>query len=134
MVRGKLMDSFNTDFRLIPRSANSPAQDLNSSEKNTMAKRKGAHPPKPKSQTNAEWDALIPGVRENFVQEITQMLTEVDPELWRDPGVCGLMYEFLPWQEHSSIAIQLHDDDETDPPSWANYECCLLYTSDAADE
>ncbi|MCM2369371.1 hypothetical protein [Aporhodopirellula aestuarii] len=109
-----------------------------------MAKRKGVQPPKPKPPTNAEWIAFIPTVRENFAREITQMCDEVEPELWQNPGICGLMYEFLPWHEHSSIAIQLRDDDPTDPPSWANYECVdpngtniedeiAMYTSSPSD-
>lgn len=89
-----------------------------------MAKRKSAGPPKRTTPpTNEEWAAMIPRIREHFTLEIETMLAEVPAELWEEPEICGLMYDFLPWHENSTLSIQLRDDDPYDFGGWTHYEC-----------
>lgn len=73
--------------------------------------------------TNEEWALIIPTVRRHFTIEIDHLLTAVPPELWEEPEICGLMYDFLPWHRYSSLAIQLRDDDPYDHGGWTHYEC-----------
>jgi hypothetical protein len=87
-----------------------------------MAKKKKATE-RPKPDTNQEWAALIPQIRQHFALEIDHLLSEVPADLWEEPETCGLVYEFLPWHQYSSLAIQLRDDDPNDIGGWTHYEC-----------
>ena len=87
-----------------------------------MAKRKGAQQKKPRTPSTKEWATMIPRVREHFSNEIAQLLADIPTELWDNPEICGLLYDFLPWHEHSLVSIQLRDDDPTDIGGWEHYE------------
>jgi hypothetical protein len=89
-----------------------------------MAKRKGAQDrQRTLPLTNQEWAKLIPKIREHFKLEIETMLAEVPADLWEEPEICGLMYDFLPWHENSTLSIQLRSDDPYDFGGWTHYEC-----------
>ncbi len=79
-----------------------------------------ARTPPPK---NDEWSALLPQVREHFRLEIGNLLADVPISLWEEPHICGLLYDFLPWHRHSSLSIQLQEDDPDDIGGWTHYEC-----------
>ena len=86
-----------------------------------MAKRKGVS--RPSSQSKGDWTALIPTIRGHFATEIGNMLAAVPQDVWDEPKICGVLYDFLPWHEHSLVSIQLHGDDPTDIGAWEHYEC-----------
>ena len=88
-----------------------------------MAKRKGTKDPKPPLPTYLQWTASIPQVRKHFTAEIKTLIDAVPGELWEEPDICGLMYDFLPWHEYSTLAIQLRSDDPYDFGGWKHYEC-----------
>jgi len=52
-----------------------------------------------------------PSARENFRREIEHLLGLVPAEQWDDPGVRGVLYDFLPWHRMSSVTVQTRDDD-----------------------
>lgn len=61
-------------------------------------------------------------MKENFVREIEHLLSFVPTEQWRDPaGVCGVMYDFMPWHKASSLTVQTREDDVNDPAAWKYY-------------
>ena len=60
-------------------------------------------------------------MRKNFVSEIEYLLSEVPKEQWKDPGICGVRYELLPWHTMSSVTIQTREDDVRDPAGWKYY-------------
>ena len=68
-------------------------------------------------------DAVKAEIRKHFAVEIDHLLAEVPSELWKEPGIRGLMYDFIPWHEWSTLAIQLDEDDPHDPGGWTHYEC-----------
>lgn len=70
----------------------------------------------------------------NFVSEIEHLLTEVPEEQWRDPGVCGLMYDLLPWHRMSSVTVQTREDDPHDPAAWKYYFSAESDTSRISSE
>ena len=63
----------------------------------------------------------LPAVREHFRREIEQLLAEVPPEQWQDNDIRGVLYEFVPWHQMSSITVQTEDDDPRDIGGWKYY-------------
>lgn len=89
-----------------------------------MAKKKKARrPPDPPSLKSLA--DLAPEVINNFRSEIEYLLAQVPGSIWQeqDTYLSGLMYDFLPWHDFSSIAIQTRNDDRFDPASWTYYDC-----------
>src|SRR5262249_12278312 len=62
------------------------------------------------------------GVKQNFMLEIEHLLEKVPTAVGEDPTIWGLMYDFLPWQGFSSIAVQALEADPHDSASWKYYE------------
>jgi len=81
-----------------------------------------------------DYAGLAPGTREHFHCEIEYLLTKVPTEIWQNKSICGAMYDFLPWQKFSSIAIQTRNDDRSDPTSWTYYNCASSDSSIISDE
>lgn len=73
-------------------------------------------------------------MKENFVREIEYLLSVVPDEQWKDPNICGLMYELLPWHTMSSITIQTRDDNPRDTAGWKYYFSAESDTSRISDE
>jgi hypothetical protein len=76
-----------------------------------MAKRKKPQPA----------DQPSPSVRENFRREIKHLLGMVPTEQWDDPDIRGVLYDFIPWHQTSSVTLQTRDDDPRDIGAWKYY-------------
>jgi hypothetical protein len=66
-------------------------------------------------------DQPSPSVRENFRREIQHLLDMVPAEQWDDPDVRGVLYDFIPWHQSSSVTVQTRDDDPRDIGAWKYY-------------
>ncbi len=86
-----------------------------------MAKKKAKRPDETPSFDSLSLAA--PDAADHFKSEIEHLLNSVPESTWDDHSICGLMYDFLPWHDFSSIAIQTRDDDRFDPAAWAYYDC-----------
>jgi hypothetical protein len=73
-------------------------------------------------------------VRENFVREIEYLLSEVPKGQWEDPGICGVMYDLIPWHKMSSLTVQTREDDPHDPADWKYYFSAESDTSRIKEE
>ena len=62
-----------------------------------------------------------PSAQDNFRREIIGLLDEVPPEQWDDIKVRGVLYDFVPWHQSSSVTIQTDGDDPTDIGDWKYY-------------
>ena len=86
-----------------------------------MAKKKAKRP-----AASPTFDSLLksaPDAANHFKSEIDHLLASVPSSVWDDDSICGLMYDFLPWHDFSSIAIQTRVDDRFDPAAWTYYDC-----------
>jgi hypothetical protein len=73
-------------------------------------------------------------MRQNFTSELEYLLEEVPGEQWNDLGICGVMYDFVPWHKMSSVTVQTREDDPSDPAAWKYYWSAESDTSRISQE
>ena len=78
--------------------------------------------------------ATAPNAVAHFRDEIEHLLTLVPDSVWNDVSISGLMYDFLPWHDFSSFAVQTSSDDRFDPAAWTYYDCASSDCTRIRDE
>jgi hypothetical protein len=73
-------------------------------------------------------------MKSNFEREIKYLLSKVPKAVWKDKKIRGLLYDFLPWHEMSSIAIHSAGEDPHEPASWKYYDCAASDSSRVREE
>lgn len=65
--------------------------------------------------------AIPQNATEHFCQEIELLLGKI-PKKWWNEDIRGVLYEFVPWHNRSSIGLQTAEDDPREIGEWKYYD------------